>query len=122
MAINIKKGEIAEAEWLINGYMNAIWRTTVPQMMERYENQILEKEWQITSVKEELEKLKSSKKDFALIAKNYASYFDDLHWTFKKVSKNEKIDILRGLGVYFIVWPDKQITMMGWDFKKLFNF
>lgn len=119
--INIKKGEIAEAEWLINGFMNAIWRTLLPQMIEKYENQIVEKEWQITTLKKELERLVNSKKDFVLIAKKYASYFDDLPWTFKKVSKKEKIDILRGLGIYFIVWPDKTITMMWWDFKKLFN-
>lgn len=122
IAINIKKGEIEEAELLMNGYMNAIWRTNLPQMMERYENQILEQEWKVIGIKKELEELVNSKKDYALIAQKYASYFDDLPWTFKKVSKKEKIDILRGLGIYFIVWPDKTITMMWWDFKKLFNF
>lgn len=121
-AINIKKGEIGDAETLISWYMNAIWRTTIPTMIERYESQIMEQEGKIKLLKAELEKMQNSKKDFELIAKKYASYFKDLAWTFKKVSKKEKIDILRGIGVYFIVWPDKTITMMWWDFKKLFNF
>jgi len=68
----------------------------------------------------ELKWLLDKNTDTENTAEHFANLFDDLPWTYKKVSKKEKANIIRGLWIYFIVWPDKHISVMGWDFEKLF--
>ncbi len=50
----------------------------------------------------------------------YAEHFKDLSDAFRKVSNHEKANILRGLGIYFIVGPDKYITVMNAQYEELF--
>lgn len=120
-AANLLEGEIETLKKAIDVYMERLWETSSKLLVEKYEKSIIENTELIESKTRLLEEMKSNKKDIAGTAKMYANLFKDLPGTYKKVSKTEKADILRGLGVSFIVWPDAHITLLGWDFQKLFN-
>lgn len=72
-------------------------------------------------LEEELKKAEASNINTGAMAEKYSKYFEDLPATYKKVSKSEKADVLRGLWVYFIIWPDGHITVAGGDIKNLFS-
>lgn len=120
--ISIKEWKVIDAQQKIDNLLDLVAKATHPRLQEKYGQAILDEEDKKILLEDELTSLKNSKKDFEWIALKYASYFNNLPETYRKVSKKEKADILRGLGIYFIVWPDKNITMMWWDIKELFNF
>lgn len=120
-ATNLLQGEIETLKKAIDAYMERLWETSSKLLVEKYEKSIIENTELIERKTLLLEEMKSNKKDIAGTAKMYANLFKDLPGTYKKVSKTEKADILRGLGVSFIVWPDAHITLFEWAFQNLFN-
>lgn len=121
--LNVIRWEIDNLKKLIDGLIVRVGLATSEVLIKNYEDKI-------TSATEELESKNRTllseeqsvkEKDIVGTAKMYADLFKDLPGTFQKVSKKEKADILRWLWVSFIVWPDWYITLIGWDFEKLFT-
>lgn len=118
--IDLIRSQIIDVETQIEWLSSRVAKTNDDKLVAVYEKQLilnLDKQKQLN---DELDKLKNQTIDIEKTIKRYTNIFKDLPWTFKKVSKKEKADILRGLWIYFIVWPDKNITLMGWDFENLF--
>ncbi len=119
--IHILEGEIKWLKEHIDGWLNQIGNTSQRTLIEMYEWKIIETSEKIKQMDEKLTILKASKKDINGLAKMYANLFKDLPGAYKKVSKEEKADILRWLWVSFIVWPDAHITLLGGKFQNLFT-
>lgn len=118
--VNVFEWEIKGLKDNISGWLDKLWTTTQSSLIEAYEWKIVETTEKIKKMEQELIGLKANKKDIGSTAKMYSNLFKDLSGTYKKVSKSEKADILRWLGVSFIVWPDSHITLVGWRFERLF--
>lgn len=119
--LNILEWEIKDLEKKINGWIDKLGLTEEPTLIKMYEDKVIETKGIISTKQAELEKLKANKKDIATIAKKYSKLFSDLPWTYNRVSKQEKADILRWLDISFVVWPDAYITLIWWTYERLFN-
>lgn len=69
----------------------------------------------------ELDVLKENTVNTKELVEKYSKIFEELPNTFRKAPKNEKADILRGLWISFMVWPDKSISIQWWKVENIFK-
>lgn len=112
--------EIEQRETQIDGLVDMIGKGD-DDLIDNYKKNVRKHKDRKNELEAELEVLRKNSKDPDAIAKRYAEYFRDLPKTFSQVSKKEKADILCGLGVAFVVSPDKNITVLADEFEKLFT-
>lgn len=112
--ITIKDNDIIDKTKSLSGI-------TDERTKNRMERIISQMEDELELLEDELKKAEASNINTGAMAEKYSKYFEDLPATYKKVSKSEKADVLRGLGVYFIIWPDGNITVAGGDINNLFS-
>lgn len=115
------KSKITIKDNSINDNVKSLSSMTDERTKNRMERIISQMEDELELLKDELKKAEASNINTGAMAEKYSKYFEDLPATYKKVSKSEKADVLRGLWVYFIIWPDGNITVAGGDINNLFS-
>lgn len=105
----------------INGLMDSIWLEKDLDLKEMYKGRVLSNNQNKKKLEAELETFRVWKKDIKGMVLKYASYFKDLPNAYRKLSRREKANILRGLGVSFIVGPDEHITVLSPEYDTIFT-
>lgn len=114
------EGDILSKEEKIQWLTDRIATTEEPELIPMYEKRLVALMKEKKGLEGELKELRGSSKDIRGMAIHYAKHFGDLSKTFSKVSNREKANILRGLGVFFVVGPDRHITVMNNEYDRLF--
>lgn len=102
-----------------NGYMDEISLARNERMKEEFRMKMEVCLDELDRLAQELEQAKKSNIDTVSMAEKYSKYFEDLPKLYKNAPISERSDILRWLGVRFVVWPDSNISVEWGDFEQL---
>ncbi|MBW7954414.1 recombinase family protein [Candidatus Gracilibacteria bacterium] len=115
------KSEILLKEKKIDDNIFEIGRFDNEELKKIMINKLSSFQEDIVFLKEKLKEKENTKINYEDIINNYLELFKDLPGTYKKSPKDEKANILRGLGIKFIVGIDKTITIESEDFLNIFK-
>lgn len=121
MKIKSLEGQIKLCAEKIDGFLNKMATEDDTDLYDDFKRKRASEKERKATIEKELEGLLKSSKDPNAMAKQYSEYFEDLPKTFGQVSKKEKADILRGLGVAFVVRTDKNVSVLADEFEELFT-
>lgn len=114
------EGQIKKCDERIEGYLDKIATEDDAEFYDDFKRKVRGERERRATLEKELENLLKGSKDIDAMTKQYSEYFEDLPKTFGQVSKKEKADILRGLGVAFVIGIDKNVSVNADEFEELF--